>query len=1155
MKRFLTIALLSMLAGMANAADLSGARWYTIKVANGGYLSTKSDYLDGTYLTLSNTAEDTSDNGLWTYIGNDTEGYAFYNKARGENYVIGLMGNEANGRARMVAETATMSVTKFDIGKNGDGFWIKDHGSEHKFWNKRGNYLAYWDNAAGSSDTGSRFLFTIQGVPDFFSSDGQEDKYYYITFANSSLVLQDMGAARNVTTQSRKYGEESQLWKLVGSETGFQLVNKGSGRYAYYDGSRIKTRQTADDKGFTIELTTNTNYIGKFEVSWNGASSQNLRYLNQWGGTGAGKEIGLWQAADGNNILYPVAEADVQPTEFCVGQKGTRPTDIHDFSLWYDTPATATGVSDTWMEYALPMGNGQIGATIRGGVLCDDIQFNEKTLWSGYNTNGSSVGQGYFQNFGSILVEDKSGTFSAVASDNKAIENYSRYLDIIDGVAGVNFQSADGTTSFQRRYFTSATDHVFVAHYEATGNEPLALNVSYAPDGQIGAGKVTYKAEDDGTASASFKGKLQIVSYNTGFKVKTDGTTSITATGISVSSATWMDIVMAAATDYDGSKASCVSGQTATELASTVSTRIDDALQKGYTSLLSDHKTAHSALMNRVSLQLGGSSTKTTEDLIKFYNASAQNKQSSDGLFLEALYFQYGRYFTIGANLDTSIHAPSNLQGIWNDRSNTSFWHCDIHADINVQMNYWPADPTNLSEMHLPFLNHILDFGAPGSNSPWYQLARKIRSGSQGWTVAVENNIFGGTSTWSNGSMKTLGAWYCTHLWRYYKYTMDREFLKKALPVMYENALFTKSIATKDSKGLYEITNEWSPEHGPGDVTAFAQQTSYEALDEVMKGHAELGDESPLTASQIAAIQDLYDNFDKGLWTETYNGKPCISEWKNNALSDQGHRHLSHLMCLYPFSQVSAFDQSTEGKRLFQAAYNGQIARNGDVTGWSMGWQTNTYSRCLDGDRARNNLSLALRHSGSYVIEMGNYGGCYYNLFDAHSPFQIDGNYGCTSGIAEMLLQSYDDIVTLLPALPSAWKEGSVTGLKAQGNFTVDETWQDGKATHIAITSGAGQPLRIRYAKLKDVSYTFRLNGECIAPIADGDVYTIPNVKAGDVVTIDFDNTTGLNDAKGLKDLKDPKALIFNLAGQQIAKSTMPRKGVLVQKGKKFVIK
>ena len=583
---------------------------------------------------------------------------------------------------------------------------------------------------------------------------------------------------------------------------------------------------------------------------------------------------------------------------------------------------------------------------------------------------------------------------------------------------------------------------------------------------------------------------------------------------------------------------------------------MNDALDKGYSTLLSSHTARHSALMNRVNLQLGGSSNLTTEDLIKFYNASTQNKQSSDCLFLEALYFQYGRYLTIGANLDTSIHAPSNLQGIWNDRSNTSFWHCDIHADINVQMNYWPADPANLSEMHLPFLNHILDLGAPGSNSPWYQLAGKVKSGAKGWMVAVENNIFGGTSTWCNGSIKTCGSWYCTHLWRYYKYTLDREFLKKALPVMYQCALFTKSIATKDSKGLYEITGEWSPEHGPGDVTAFAQQTSYEVLDEVMKGHAELGNESPLTSTQIAAIQDLYDKFDRGLWTETYNGKTCISEWKNNPLSDPGHRHLSHLMCLYPFSQVSAFDQTTEGKRLFQAAYNGQIARNGDVTGWSMGWQTNTYSRCLDGDRARKNLSLALRHSGSYVIEMGNYGGCYYNLYDAHSPFQIDGNYGCTSGICEMLLQSYDDVITLIPALPSAWKsEGSVSGLKAQGNFTVSETWKDGAITNAVITSHAGQPLRIRYDKLSSPRYTFRLNGEPVAPIVNAGIYTIPNVKQGDVLTIDDDDETGIKEIRNGKLKKsNPKNLpTYTLSGKRIAHE---QKGcVMVQEGRKYVIK
>ena len=1147
-KAIYTLVILSLVC-ISRAADLSNARWYTIRVANGGYLSVATGYVSGTALLLNNTTEDTSDYGLWTYIGNDDEGYAFYNKKRGGNYVLGMSGTEANARARMVKEDNTSTVTRFDIGKNGDGFWIKDHGSESNYWNKRGNFLAYWNSTAGSNDEGSRFVFNIGGIPDEFFSNDEETHFYYITFANSDLVLQDMGASANVTTQARKYGEESQLWKLVGTDTDFQFENKGTGRHAYYDGSRLKTRQAADSKGFTIEKTSNTNYTGKYEISWNGAASQSLRYFNQWGGTGVGKEIGLWSGGEAGNVIYLINEADVLPSEFCVGRKGTRPDDIHDLSLWYDTPATATGVSDTWMEYALPMGNGQIGATIRGGVMCDDIQFNEKTLWSGYTTSSSSVGQGYYQNFGSILVKDKSGTFSSKASDGKPIEAYNRYLDIIDGVAGTNFLSPDGSTTFRRRYFVSATDKVLVAHYEAEGNEALALGISYAPDKFINASGATYSTETDGTASATFHGKLQVVSYDTRFKVKTDGTLSVTPEGIDVSGATWTDIIMAAATDYDASRPSFTSGQTATDLSALVGTRIDNALGKGYVSLLDDHKAAHSALMNRTSLQLGGTSTMTTEDLIKFYNASEQNKTSPDGLFLETLYFQYGRYFTIGANLDTSIHAPSNLQGIWNDRSNSTFWHCDIHADINVQMNYWPADPANLSEMHLPFLNHILDLGAADSNSPWYQFARKIKSGASGWTVAVENNIFGGTSTWGNSSMKTLGAWYCTHLWRYYKYTMDRDFLRKALPVMYQNALFTKSIATKDSKGLYEIKDEFSPEHGPVDVTAFAQQTTYEVLDEVMKGHTELGDTSPLTEEQVAAIRDLYDNYDRGLWTETYGGKTCISEWKNNALSDPGHRHLSHLMCLYPFSHVSAFDTTDEGKRLFQAAYNGMIARNGDVTGWSMGWQTNTYSRCLDGDRARKNLSLALRHSGSYVIEMGNYGGCYYNLFDAHSPFQIDGNYGCTSGICEMLLQSYDDIITLLPALPSVWKDGCVRGLKAQGAFTVDETWQDGVVTNAVITSDAGQPLRIRYTGLKDEAYVVRVNGVKVVPVGDGDVYSIPDVRQGDTVTIDYEDPNGLEVLPQGTDGKE--SALYTLSGKRIAHEQKGR--VVVSKGRKYI--
>ena len=214
-----------MLVGLAGAADLTNARWYTIKVGNGGYLSTKSTYRDGVYLLLSKTLADTDDTGLWTFIGNETDGYSFYNKARGENYVIGMKGTEDQGRAQMVKESNTANVTKFDMGKNGEGFWIKDHGSEHKYWNKRGNYLAYWDNSAGSSDVGSCFIFTIQGIPDDFFSTDEQETFYYVTFVNSELVLQDMGASQNITTQSRRFSEPSQLWKLVGTKDNFQLVN------------------------------------------------------------------------------------------------------------------------------------------------------------------------------------------------------------------------------------------------------------------------------------------------------------------------------------------------------------------------------------------------------------------------------------------------------------------------------------------------------------------------------------------------------------------------------------------------------------------------------------------------------------------------------------------------------------------------------------------------------------------------------------------------------------------------------------------------------------------------------------------------------------------------------------------------------------------
>ncbi len=1070
-----------------NLVSLDDAHWYTIKndASGGGYLSLKSGYVDDSgNLLLSNTTSDVTTESLWTYVGNETDGYRFFNKSQGSVKVLALTGSGANGRALMVdvSDIPEGYVTVFDMAVNGAGFSIKDHGSDHNYWNKRGDYLAYWDDSKGSTDNGSRFLFTDVTPLWPKMSTVENPKWYKINFVNGNTYLQSVDEDEFLQNAG-SVNSMGQYFCFIGTKENMKIYS----RDGYYVGIKNGTATNGQTSNLiystTLENATDfciqesPSMAGKFVIS---KTSDLTTGFNVWGGASAGNNIGFWSTSDVNDQVVFIAEEDLPVVEYFRINGGERPTDISKHALWYNVPAASTGVADTWMEYALPIGNGQIGATFRGNIWKDELQLNEKTLWSGSPTHYGYNNHGYYQNMGSLFVEDKSNEFS-LRDDAVPVNNYQRWLDIEKGIGGVRYEGA--TTQYERLYTASLPDHCIAANYKATGENKLNLHFYFVPDTRINASAVTYA---DG--GAEYTSNPQTVSGATRFQVVSDGTVKTTSEGVFVSGdATYATVYIAAGTNFDADAEGRVTG-TVEDVKTTVKARIDAVKSKSFAEVLSAATAKHEELMGETALNLvDRPSPKTTEDLLKFYNASAENKNSDEGKYLEELYWLYGRYFVVAANADTRVKAPCNLQGMWNDRSNSNFWHCDIHADVNVQMNYWPVEAGNLSAMHLPFLEWIIAMAQPGGN--FYAVADKISQGIggasdvRGWTTTTETDLMGGLSSWEGNRLKTLGAWYITHLWQHYKYSLDKAFLKRAFPVMLSGCQFMIDIATTGSDGTFEIPNEYSPEHGSSENgTAFAQQLAREACNETLKAYAVLGAESGASEDVITELQNFYDKLDTGLKTETftYNGSDVtlLREWKytnQNTVSDwNSHRHLSHLMCLYPLGQVSAFTDDAEAKTLYDAAVKSLELRGDAATGWSMGWKTNLWARALDGDHARQILSNALKHSTSYTIQMGGYGGCYYNLFDAHAPFQIDGNYGVSAGVNEMLLQSYDDCITLAPAIPSAWQKGSVKGLKAQGNFTVDEEWDyngDVKVLCATITSNAGAPLSLRTV-LEDCSIT-----------------------------------------------------------------------------------